>query len=127
MTEQLRFQQRFRERCAVDADERRRRARALVVNQTNDELFARPAFAVDKHCCIERSDPSGELQDLLHNLAARDEMLRGGLPVDAVAEEIQFTLAAFQEPLASIQFLQARAYCLPQALHFETKIRSLEI
>ena len=85
------------------------------------------ALAVDENGRIERRDARGELQDVLHRLAAGDEVLRGGMTVDALAQEIQLTLAAFQQPLAPIQFLQPRADGIAQPLHLLAQIGRLEI
>ena len=127
VAEQLGFEQRLGQRRAVDAHERRRGARALIVDQPDDELLAGAALAVDEHGRIERRDARRQLQDVLHRLAAGDEVLRRRMAIDALAQQVQLTLAPLQQPLAAIQFLQARADGLAQALDFVAEIGRLEV
>jgi hypothetical protein len=75
MAEQFRFEQRFSECSAVDAHEWRSRARALIVNLADDELFPGAALAVDEHSGVERRDTCRQFQHIPHRLAARDEVL----------------------------------------------------
>ena len=66
MSEQLGFQQRLGEGRAVDADERSCGTRALSVDQSDDELLASAAFAVDQDGRIEGRYARGQLEDVLH-------------------------------------------------------------
>jgi hydroxymethylpyrimidine pyrophosphatase-like HAD family hydrolase len=47
----------------------------LIVDQTDDELLAGAALAVDQHGGVERRDTCGEFQNIPHRLAASDEVL----------------------------------------------------
>ena len=115
------------ERRAVDADERGRGARALIVDQADDELFPGAALAVDEDRRVERRDPRRQLQDVLHGLAAGDEVLGGGLPIDALAQQVQLAFAPLEQPLAAIEFLQACADGLAQPLDLVAEARRLEV
>ena len=81
-------------------------ARALVVDQPNDELLAGAALAVDQDRRVQRRDTPRELEHLLHGGAAGDEMLRGGVTGDALAQQVELTLALGDVPLAAFEFLQ---------------------
>ena len=79
------------------------------MDQANDELLPGAALAVDEDCGVERRYSSSELEDVLHGLTASDEMFCRRLTVDALAKQVQLTLAAFQQALESIQLPSARA------------------
>ena len=98
VAEQFRFEQRFGERSAIDAHEWRGGARALIVDQADDELLAGAAFAVHEHGGVERRDTGRQFQHILHRLAAGDEVLRRCMAVDALAQKVQLTFTPFQEP-----------------------------
>ena len=68
VAEQLGFEQRLGQRRAVDRHERRRRARALIVDHPDDELLAGAALAVDQDGRVERRHARRQLEHLLHRL-----------------------------------------------------------
>ena len=73
VTEELRFEQCFAQRCAVQSDEWLVLSFRVLVNRRRDELLAGPGFAVDEY---RRAAPSN-LCDVLH------QALHGGvLPQD---------------------------------------------
>jgi hypothetical protein len=74
MSEQLRLQQRFGQRGAVDRDERASGSLALVMDQPNEEFLASAALAVNENRRVQRCDTPRQLEDLLHRGTARDEM-----------------------------------------------------
>ncbi|MGC4084975.1 MAG: hypothetical protein QM736_23380 [Vicinamibacterales bacterium] len=127
MSKQLRFEQRLGQRGAVDADERRRGARTLIVNQPDDELLAGAALAVDEHRRVQRRHTSRELQRVLHGLTACDEVLRFGVALDAIAQQVQLAFAPFERPLTSIQLFQPAADRRAQAFDLVTDVRGLEV
>jgi hypothetical protein len=89
--------------------------------------FPVPLGAVHKYGRIERRDAGGELQNVLHRLTARDEMLCRGVAIGALAEQVQFSLAAFEQPFAPIELLQSLPDGFAQALDFLTEARRLEV
>ena len=74
VAEQLRFEECFSERSAVDADKGRRCTRALVVDQADDEFLARATFAINENRCVEWRDAGRQFQHILHRLAPGDEV-----------------------------------------------------
>src|SRR3954471_2834840 len=79
MTEQFRFEQRFRNRAAVQRDEAVRTPRAIVMNCPSGEFFAGAGLSSDEHRARCRGDGLEQLKQLAHDSAAADE------PVDAIA------------------------------------------
>ena len=84
VAEQLRFEQRLRNRRAVDLDERHVALRAAVVDEPRHHLLARAGFAGDQHGALGLRDQLGALDDVLHGAAAAD---------DAVVVELGVALA----------------------------------
>ena len=66
VAEQLAFEQRVRESCAVDLDEWPIAARALLVNRVGNHVLARPTLATQKHRGTARCSASHEVGHLLH-------------------------------------------------------------
>ncbi len=64
--EQLRLQQRRRERRAVDRDERLRRVGRVEVDRPRDHLFARPRFAADQNVGAVGGQLADQLVDVDH-------------------------------------------------------------
>ena len=97
------------------------------MDQPDDELLAGAALAVDQHRRIERRHPRGQLQHLLHRLAAGDEVLRRCVTVHAFAQQVELAFAALEQPLAAIQFLEALADGIAQPLDLVAESRRLEV
>ena len=88
MSKELGFEQGFGQSRAVDAHERAARARALVVDEPNDELFPGATLARDQDRHVERCHPCRELEHLLHGGTSRDEVLRGRVAGDSLAQQV---------------------------------------
>ena len=88
MSKELGFEQGFGQSRAVDAHERAARARALVVDEPNDELFPGATLARDQDRRVERCHPCRELEHLLHRGTSRDEVLRGRVAGDSLAQQV---------------------------------------
>lgn len=88
----------------------------MVVDQADDELLARATLTVHENGHIEWRDTRGKLQGIPYRLAARDEVLRCGVTVDALTQKVQLPFTPLQEPLAAVEFLETRAHCLVQTL-----------
>ena len=73
VTEELGFEQRLRDRAAVEGDEAIRAARAAVVNRARGKLLSRPRFAGDEHGARRRGHGFQELEEVAHHAAASDE------------------------------------------------------
>ena len=79
VAEELRLEQRFRNRAAVDRDEPVGAARAAVVDGARGELLARAGLAGDEDRARRGGDGLEQLDEIAHHAAAADE------PVDTVA------------------------------------------
>src|SRR4051794_12550937 len=77
VTEQLAFEQRLRERRAVEADERTFFSRAGEVHGPRDKLFAHTAFAADQHGRPAGRGAGDLLLDMSQNGAGADELAFG--------------------------------------------------
>ena len=73
VAEQFAFQQGFGNRRAVDGDERRVGAVAVLVNGAGDEFLARAGFAANEHGDRFGGHPADFLVDVLHGLAPANE------------------------------------------------------
>ena len=93
VTEEFRFEQGLGEGRAIDRNEGRRGARALIMDHADDELFAGAALAANQDRRVERSDARRKLEHVLHARARADEVLRRGLTRNARAQQIQLTRA----------------------------------
>ena len=71
--EQLRLEQRVRDRRAVDRDERLARARAQRVNRARQDFLARAAFALQQRRRVGRRHLLDRPADLQHRVARRDD------------------------------------------------------
>ena len=84
--EKLRLEERFGEGGAVDRDERTLASRALLVDQTGDQLLARAAFPRDENRNGRDRHPGHDVQDASHRNRLADEERIGGRPPRFVPE-----------------------------------------
>ena len=68
--EQLAFQQIFRDRRAVDRQERQLAAAAVMVNRSGDQFFSRAAFTGDQGGRVGGGQLADQLENILHRVAA---------------------------------------------------------
>src|SRR5689334_6617136 len=73
MTEQLRLEQRLRDRRAIDPDERLAPARAGAVNRARNHFLAGPAFTCDQYGRVVLGDAGDERERLTHGTAFYDQ------------------------------------------------------
>ena len=73
VTEQLAFEQIFRNRRAVDGQERPLAEAAVMVNRARDQLLAGAAFAGDEGGGVGGRELADELEYILHRLAAAND------------------------------------------------------
>ena len=66
MAEELRFNEVFRDGCAIDGHERALGAQGVLGDATGDEFLARAAFASDEDRRVAGSDLADGLEDFLH-------------------------------------------------------------
>ena len=74
--EQLRLDQRVRNRAAVDGHERLGARRAVVMNCPGEQLLARARLAEDEHVALDRRELAHHLEQRLHNRGAADEIVK---------------------------------------------------
>ena len=91
VTEQLRLEERFGERRAVDRDERPIGAGAVAVHGTRDELFARAAFTAQQDGRVRPGHACHAVEQLAHGTARPHHVV---LEIDLGAQ----LLVAVQEP-----------------------------
>ena len=84
MAEQLALDQRFRQRRAVDGEERPLPPRAERVQRARHQLFSGAAFARDQHAGVGRSGLLQQHEDLLHARRTSPPSRRA-IPCSAVA------------------------------------------
>src|SRR5260370_35001973 len=73
VSEELAFQQVFRDCSAIDCDERLDASIAVMMDRSSDELLARAAFTGDHHRRIAMRNSADHLKDLLHRLRFADQ------------------------------------------------------
>jgi len=73
VTEELRFEQRLRDRPAVHGDEGARAAAARAMDRAREQLLARPRVAEDQHARVRVGHEPRLPQQVLHPRAARDD------------------------------------------------------
>ena len=127
VAEELGLQQRFGQGGAVDGYERAARARALVVDQPHDELFPGTTLAVHQDRRVQGGDARRKLEHLLHGGTAGDEVLRGRVTGNALAQQVQLALAFRHVSFAAIEFLEAPMHSFSQALNLLSEIRALKV
>src|SRR5690606_34819253 len=127
MAEEFRFEQRLGERRAVDRHERRRRARALLVDEPDDERLARTALALHEDGRIERRELRGKFQRVAHRRALRNEPPLGRMSRRALAQRVQLAFAALEDALAPRQLLRPQAHGLLNAIDLFADAGALEI
>ena len=86
VSEQLRFEQGFRKGAAIDGDERRFRAGAVLVNGAGDEFFSRAAFSSDQHAAGLRRDRFDQVEKLAHLRARADDVVEAREPAQLAAQ-----------------------------------------
>ncbi len=96
VTEDFAFDQRFRNRGAIDGDERLRLARAERVNGARDQFFSGAAFSRDQYRCRAGRDHLDEAEDLLHALRWADQRAENADVAQLAAAGFQFALGAAQ-------------------------------
>ena len=79
VAEQLRLEQRFGNRAAVDRDEPVRAARAVVMDRARGELLSGAGLSGDQDRARSCRDGLEQLKQVAHHAAAADE------PIDAIA------------------------------------------
>src|SRR5262245_22045799 len=79
MTEQLAFDQRFRNRRGIERNERFSFTIAQAVNAAGDQLLAGSAFAADHDADIADCNVLDEIEDLAHRLAGANEVPKAGI------------------------------------------------
>ena len=124
---ELGLQQRFSQRGAVDRHERPAGTRALIVNHPHDELLPGAALSVDEDGCVQRSDPRGEFEDILHGCTAGDELFGRGMTSDALAQQVQLALTPGHQPLAAVHVLQPPVHDVAKTLDFPPKAAAVKI
>ncbi len=92
VAEELRFQQRLRQRRARYRDEGFRRAVARVMDGARDHLFAGAAFSLDQHRAAQARHLGGQVQDLPHARILADHVVRGVLARQLLAQDRVFPL-----------------------------------
>ena len=75
VAEELRLDQIFGDRRAVDLDERPLRPLAVVVDGVGDQFLARAVLALDEDVRLARRDALDELEQILHLLALADDVV----------------------------------------------------
>ena len=81
MAKELTFQQRLRERGAVDGDEGAVAQRAVVVDGLRHELLSRAALPANQHRTGGVGNSADEGKDLLHGFTRADQIAERGLPL----------------------------------------------
>ena len=98
VAEQLAFQQRFRERRAVDRNERMLAAPAAEVNRAGHNLLAGAVFAQQQHCQIRVGDAANRGAQRLNRRAFADDAAcpaQPGPPFSRVARPARKTACVF--------------------------------
>ena len=104
VSEQFAFQQIFRNRRAVDLDERPGGALRVLVNGAGDQIFSDAAFAAEQHGGIGRRDALDQRQHGLHFVALRHDVVVGVAAAQRLAQRaIFFAQAVRIEFLANHQ------------------------
>ena len=73
VAEQFAFEQILRDRAAIDRDERRLGARAMLVNRARDQFLARAGLTANQHCYRLRRHAANLLAHFLHPAAHADQ------------------------------------------------------
>src|SRR3954464_11818135 len=88
MAEQLRFEQRFRNRAAVQCDESVRAPWTVVMNCPGGEFLAGAGFARDENGTRRRGDGLEQLEQLAHDTAVADESV-DAIPILELRSQIR--------------------------------------
>ena len=76
VAEQLTFQERLRDRGAIDRQKRRVTAAAMLINRPRHEFFAGAAFAEHQHRHVLRGDAANRLVKFLHRRRTPHQLIR---------------------------------------------------
>src|SRR5262249_37234651 len=74
VSEQFRFEQRFRKSRAIDGNERPRTSCGLLVDEARDDIFADAALAGDENFGLSPGDATSKFADLLDGRALSDDL-----------------------------------------------------
>ena len=94
VTEEFAFEKIFRNRGAVDFDERAGGALRMFVNGARDQIFSDAAFAAEQHRRIRRRDALDHRQHGLHLVALRDDVGVGVAAAERFAQRAIFLAQA---------------------------------
>ena len=104
VSEQFAFEQIFRDRRAVDLDERAGGALRVLVNGAGDQVFSDAAFAAEQHRRVRRRDALDQREHRLHFVALRDDVGVGVAAAQLFAQRAVFLAQAARiELLADLQ------------------------
>src|SRR5688572_31358178 len=118
VSEQLRLEQRFRYRAAVQRDKRAVAPERVEMNRARDQLLARARFAANQHGAVRGRDALDGGKHLLHRLAAAKDVRKFVAAVQRALQQDIFLLEATRlEMLPDLQ---------PQFVHAERLHRSEE-
>src|SRR5262249_10542327 len=96
VAEELRLEQRFRNRAAVQRDEAVHAPRAALMNGARDDFLARTRFARDQDRAARRRDRLEQLEQQLHRPALADDSLEA-VPLFELRTQVR--VLGFQPPL----------------------------
>ena len=96
VAEQLRLEQRFRNRAAVERDEAVHAPRAVVMNRARDDLLAGAGLAGDEDRAVGRRDGLEQLKQPRHRAALADDAFEA---IPLLELRAQVRVLGFQPPL----------------------------
>ena len=97
VAEELRFEQRFRNRAAVQGDEALHAARPVLMNRSRDDFLPRASLAGDQDCAVGGGDGLEKLKKPRHRAALADDSLEAIQPL--VELRTQVRVLRFEAPL----------------------------
>ena len=95
VSEELAFQQRFRQRSTIDRHERPVVAAAVAMNRPRHQFLARTAFTTDQHGRIRGSDLSNELKYFPHARTFANHIV---FDIDLFLKTLVFAFEPFHVP-----------------------------
>ena len=111
MSEQLRLEDRFRNRRAIDSYQRHVALLAAIVNRPSDELLTGAGLARHEHCGLRVGDAVDPIDDRAHRRTAAD---------DAIVVELLVALAA------EVPAFRAQALVVERAPHRREQLVDFE-